>query len=68
MKPMSKSWLDKGTVPTIEEFLNRECQCEPDTQHAPASGANTAHTGRYTSAFVTAIHRMFSKVVREETK
>ena len=63
-QPMSKSWFVKGTLPTIEHYLDRECQCEPNIIHAPAEGANTAHSGRYTSAFVTAVHKVFSKVVR----
>ena len=66
-KPMSKSWYVKGTLPTIEEFLDRKCQCEPNIIHAPAEGANTAHSGRYTSAFVTALHRAFAKVANNVT-
>ena len=64
---MSKSWFVKGTLPTIEEFLDRECQCEPNIIHAPAEGANTAHSGRYTSAFVAAIRNAFAKVANSVT-
>ena len=66
--PMSKSWFVKGTLPTIEKYLDRSCQCSSDVQHAPAEGANTAHSGRYTTAFVTAIHRAFLEVVRDKSK
>ena len=66
-KPMSKSWYIKGTLPTIVEFLDRECECEPNMKHAPAEGANTAHSGRYTSAFVAAVHKAFAKVANNVT-
>ena len=66
--PMSKSWFVKGTLPTIEKYLDRSCQCNSDVQHAPAEGANTAHSGRYTTAFVTAIHRALLEVVRDKSK
>ena len=66
--PMSKAWHVKGTSPTTAEYLNRNCQCESNIKHAPTSGANTAHTGRYTSAFVTAIHRMFHEATKRRNE
>ena len=66
--PMSKSWFVKGTLPTIEKYLDKSCTCSPDVRHAPAEGANTAHSGRYTTAFVTAIHKAFLEVVRDKPK
>ena len=61
--PMSKSWLIKGTLPNIEEHLHRDCPCERCATHAPTTGANTAHSGRYTARFVASIHRMFSDII-----
>ena len=60
---MSKAWHIKSTLPLVEEYLHRDCCCPPGTYHAQAKGPNTAHTGRYTPEFVSAVHRMFALYV-----
>ena len=65
--PMSKAWHIKGTLPTITDYLHRTCQCRCRTVHATASGADTAHTGRYTPAFVASIHRMFALATKTDS-
>ena len=59
-KPMSKAWHIKGAIPLIPKYLERGCTCPPGTIHAQAKGQNTAHTGRYTPEFVSAVHRMYA--------
>ena len=66
--PMSKAWLIKGNLPLIPNYLHKSCRCEPQTKHAPASGANTEGTGRYTETFVNSVHSMFAKTVIQNNR
>ena len=66
--PMSKAWMIKGNLPLIPEILHHQCGCKPTVIHAPASGANTEDTGRYTSSFVHSVHDMFARTVAHRSE
>ena len=57
---MSKAWHVKSTLPLVEHFLDRSCNCPPGYVHAKAEGQNTVHSGRYTPEFVASVHRLFA--------
>ena len=63
---MSKSWHIKTNVKCVREYLHRPCSCPSNYKHAQAQGQNTAWSGRYTTEFVSSVHRMFSYAVSKQ--
>ena len=60
---MSKAWHIKSTMPKLPEYLERSCSYSSKYIHGKAAGQNTAHSGRYTTEFVSSVHKMFSNHV-----